>query len=249
MKRLLKIIPLLLLSLLLCGCGAKQKDEAKIIVASDIHYIAPELIEDRGYFEELMLGADGKATQYIGEITDAFLAQAIEAKPEAVIISGDLTMNGAKVSHLELAEKLSALTEAGIKVLVIPGNHDITRAAYRFLSDGVEPAKSVTPEEFREIYKDFGYSGAIAEDEKTLSYVAEINESLRILMLDVNTALKGSVPAATLKWIEQHAGGGRDGLHCVEGPAASGEQPEKVETAEAVSMDLEWSCYETGRAF
>lgn len=47
MKRLLKIIPLLLLSLLLCGCGAKQKDEAKIIVASDIHYIAPELIEDR----------------------------------------------------------------------------------------------------------------------------------------------------------------------------------------------------------
>jgi len=202
MKNRLLTFSMLILTLLFCGCSTKN-DNTVIWQTSDIHYISPELIEDMEFFEDLMEGADGKATQYISEITDAFIAEAVEAKPDAVIISGDLTLNGAKLSHEELAARLGEIKETGIKVLVIPGNHDITRQAYRFTADGVEPAESITADEFRSIWNEFGFSDAIAADEKTLSYVSEINEGLRILMVDVNTALKGSVPASTLKWIEQ----------------------------------------------
>lgn len=41
-----------------------------------------------------------------------------------LIISGDLTLQGKK-SHEELAEKPEQVENAGITVVVIPGNHDI----------------------------------------------------------------------------------------------------------------------------
>ena len=50
----------------------------------------------------------------------------------ALILSGDLSFNGEKTSHEELAGKLFKLQEQGIPVLVLPGNHDkIGRASCR----------------------------------------------------------------------------------------------------------------------
>ncbi len=65
---------------------------------------------------------DGKVTNYIWEITDAFVEEVLNERPDAVILSGDLSYNGEKASHIELAEKLSKIEDAGIPVLVIPGN-------------------------------------------------------------------------------------------------------------------------------
>ena len=53
--------------------AAETPAELTICVASDIHYIAPELTDGGAYFTELIENADGKAMQYCEEITDAFV--------------------------------------------------------------------------------------------------------------------------------------------------------------------------------
>ena len=200
------LIPVLLLIIViicitLSGCSAHS--QPVIWHASDIHYIAPELIEDRLQFIQLMENADGKMTHRIDDIADEFISEALKAGPDCVILSGDLTLNGAKESHIAFAGKLRALKEAGIEVLVMPGNHDIRGAAYRFREEGVEGFPAATPEEFREIYYDFGYSGALSTDPSSLSYMYELPGNVRILVIDTNSSLRGSVSGSTFKWIEE----------------------------------------------
>ena len=57
--------------------------------------------------------------EYCEEVTDAFIRQVIEEMPDALILSGDLTFNGEKASHVALAEKLSTIENAGIPVFPV----------------------------------------------------------------------------------------------------------------------------------
>jgi len=41
---------------------------------------------------------------------------------EVLLIPGDLTKDGEKLSHLELVQKLEPIIEKGIQTFVIPGN-------------------------------------------------------------------------------------------------------------------------------
>ena len=179
-------------------------DGTTICVATDIHYIAPELTDDGKYFTELIENADGKFMQYCEEITDSFVKEMITIKPEVVILSGDLTFNGAMASHEGLAQKLKSVEDAGIRVLVIPGNHDLnSRGAACFKGDGYTLVDNVSAEDFSQIYRDFGYEEALARDESSLSYVAELNSGARVLMIDVNTKeAPGELKDETLEWIK-----------------------------------------------
>ena len=108
-----------------------------LFVATDLHYLAPELADNGPYFQKLIASGDGKAMEHCEEITDAFLKQVLEQKPDALILSGDLTFNGAELSHATLAEKLLGIEKAGIPVLVLPGNHDLeNRMAASFQGTG-----------------------------------------------------------------------------------------------------------------
>ena len=106
-KKLIFIsITVLLLTLSVCFLYYKKekyvstdREKMTIYIASDVHYISPELTDNGPYFTSLIKSADGKAMQYIEEITDAFIDQMIISNPDAVILSGDLTFNGAKESH------------------------------------------------------------------------------------------------------------------------------------------------------
>ena len=178
--------------------------EITLIEATDLHYIAPSLTDHGPYFEAMIQNSDGKVMEYIEELTDAFLSEVIERKPDALILSGDLTLNGARLSHEALAGKLRSVYDAGIPVLVIPGNHDLeNKDAARFAKDGFSRVESVTSEKFAEIYADFGPARAMARDGASLSYIAEITPLLRVLMLDVNTAESSNrVKEETLAWVE-----------------------------------------------
>lgn len=107
------------------------KGPPKIMIASDTHLLAKELMDGGTAFMNKMLSDDGKTTAYSGEIVDALLDEALLEQPDALVLSGDLTFEGERLSHQELAGKLKNLQDAGVQVLVIPGNHDIhnTRAA------------------------------------------------------------------------------------------------------------------------
>ncbi len=201
----MRLFPLLLFSLLLSLSvyAPAQTDAPQIIVATDLHFIAPELTDGGAYFTRMIENADGKVTAYTAPLTDAFISEVIAQRPECLILCGDLTFNGARLSHVRLAKKLNAVYEAGIPVYVIPGNHDVNSgAAASFSGDGYARVPSVTPEEFARIYEDFGYGSAIARDAQTLSYVAEPIPGVRVVMLDVNST-GNLVPDETFDWLEK----------------------------------------------
>lgn len=196
--------------------------EKTAIVATDIHYLSRFLTDGGSSFQQMVEHGDGKVVTYIEQIVDAFLEQVIEKKPDMLILSGDLTLDGEKISHQELAEKLYAVEEAGIPVLVIPGNHDINnRHAAEYRGNDRLPAEFTTPREFKDIYEDFGYNEAISQDRTTLSYVYEVDEYNRILMLDTcqyqqKARVGGAILSATYDWIEaQLEAAWEDGMNII----------------------------------
>ena len=183
--------------------------EGRAVIGTDIHYLSRELTDGGSVFQYMVEHGDGKVVTYIEQITDAFLEEVIRQKPDVLILSGDLTLDGEKKSHEELAEKLYTVEEAGIPVVVIPGNHDINnRHAAQYKGEERFPAEFTTPEEFRDIYWDFGYGEAVSEDLTSLSYVYELDEHNWLLMLGTcqyqqKALVGGAISTETYGWIEE----------------------------------------------
>lgn len=183
--------------------------EKKIVVATDIHYFAEKLAGNRcESFIQMARNNDGRVLEYGWEVMDAFLDDMREEKPDLLILSGDLTLNGERASHEELAGLLEELSEDGIDVAVIPGNHDINNPnACRYTSDGTEKVDSITAADFASIYADLGYVAADSRDPASLSYLYKIDSDNWVLMLDscqydpVNE-VGGMIRRETYEWME-----------------------------------------------
>lgn len=181
----------------------------EIVLATDIHYLAEELAGNRCQsFIDYVYGGDGRVLLYSWEILDAFIEDMKEKDPDLLLISGDLTLNGEKASHEELASLLEELDDEGIPVLVIPGNHDINNPyAKRFSGMNSYQVDSITAEEFEDIYAEFGYVAADSRDPNSLSYLYKVDSSLWLLMLDscqydpVNQ-VGGMIQSGTYNWME-----------------------------------------------
>ncbi len=169
-KTLLKVLSLFLaLALIVVSIPFTVSAETASVrfgVISDIHYFAKELKGD--YSEEYKEWLYNKHKEYddadslLTNALDGVLRNAAENGETYVLLPGDLTKDGEKKSHQALAEKLAAFeAETGIPVFVVPGNHDINNSnAITFENGFEEPADITTPEDFREIYADFGYADA-----------------------------------------------------------------------------------------
>ena len=69
-------------------------------------------------------------------------------------------------------------------------------------------------DDFREIYTDFGYSGAYSYDQDTLSYIYELSDDKWALMLDTTLTkynedidlniVGGALEESTMAWLEEH---------------------------------------------
>lgn len=200
---------LLFLCLLLVPALARSETAVTLFTATDLHYIAPGLTDNGAYFTRLIEQADGKVMAYSEALIDAFVDQVIAEKPGALILSGDLTFNGARQSHESLAAKLALIQAAGVPVFVLPGNHDLnSKNAARFEGGGYTLVDGVTSAEFASIYHAFGFDSALSRDAASLSYTAELPGGLLLLMLDVNTdAAPNAVSEDTLRWAEKQLSG------------------------------------------
>jgi 3',5'-cyclic AMP phosphodiesterase CpdA len=190
--------------------------QALIYVTNDVHYLA-ESLHDRGpLFQRVINARDGKNIDVQEGILGGLRVSVERERPDIILLNGDLTYNGERESHLALARYLEELERSGARVYVIPGNHDINNPLARsFFEDHAGAVESVSPREFEKIYRNFGYAEAVFRDRKTLSYVAEPMQGLRLLMLDSNKyrnnrilrypEVSGAISRSTKKWIRRAA--------------------------------------------
>lgn len=199
------------------GSGQKEGEEPEeppyeppyFIIASDLHYQSPLMTDFGEAFQNFVRNDDGKVVEYVDSITDAFLAETAGKQPDALILSGDLTQNGEKVNHEELAKKLRLLESQGVPVVVIPGNHDINHpSAASFEGTEKKKADNINAEEFYSIYREFGYDEAMDRDENSLSYIYQADERYWLMMLDScqydpENKIGGRIRKETLLWMEK----------------------------------------------
>lgn len=185
----------------LVGCS---KPELTIVHVSDMHYFSPSLIENEDFMWKVSMESDGKDTVQSALIAQAFVDDMLKLKPDAVVITGDLTLNGEEASHEELRELLGRLKDIGIEVYVMTGNHDVNMTAYRYTNDGVEEVPSFGSQRFEDHWWDFGYGDALSQDRWSNSYIAKLNEKTWLLAVDSNTGSKGTIRKSTLDWIDEN---------------------------------------------
>lgn len=189
----------------LCARAEQPVRKYTLMLATDLHYISPSLTDHGAYFTAMLEAGDGKVTAYCEELVRAFVDEVITAAPDALILSGDLTFNSAKLSHEDLVRRLAPIREAGIPIYAIPGNHDLNcYSAASFSGDSFTRVESMTADGFAALYDDFGYGSALSRDAHSLSYIAEIAPDLRLVMLDVNaTTVPNTVVTGTFAWLEE----------------------------------------------
>ena len=212
MKKKLILISLLLISS--CNKVDLGNLETSIYIASDIHLYSNNLIgENNVNCVKEKFTSDGRVQEYDYELVNSLVNEVNKNKPEFLVISGDLSFNGERDSHLELVKLLDKIEDT--KVLVIPGNHDTySLNSFSCLNYEVTTIDSITSDEFKTIYKDYGYSNAYSCDKESLSYIYEISEDKWLMMLDTNQSkynyeynmniVSGNINEDTYKWMEEN---------------------------------------------
>lgn len=185
----------------------------QFLVASDLHYYDPALGTSGPAFQAYV-DSDRKMLAQSQELLETLIGEIGRSPAQFVLISGDLTKDGEKPNHERMAAYLATIEQGGRQVFVVPGNHDIENPdAVRYTATGTEPVPVVTPTEFAQIYRDFGYDQALARDPNSLSYLAEPVPGLWLLAIDScdyadNLAMgepqtNGRLTQDRLDWIEK----------------------------------------------
>ncbi|HVU55245.1 MAG TPA: metallophosphoesterase [Puia sp.] len=186
----------------------------KVAIVSDIHYMDPSLLDSNaasGTAFQNYLNQDPKLLQYSAAVFKKVMAQLSTAKPDILLVPGDITKDGEKIDHQVMAGFFDKLRNQGIAVYVMPGNHDINNAkAKRYVGNNEYPVAMTSRAEFETIYANFGYRAAIARDTASLSYVAQLQPGLRLISIDASKyedygpggdVAEGRIKPATLTWI------------------------------------------------
>jgi hypothetical protein len=182
----------------------------RFAVISDPHLYDIGLGVEGAAFKTYM-DNDRKLLPETNEILSEALAKVKGLDPSFLLVCGDLTKDGERRDHLLMAKELS---RSGLRVFVVPGNHDILNPdAMSFSEQGATRVPNVTPAEFAEIYRNFGYGDALFRDPGSLSYVAEPAAGLWLLAVDSasysGNAAKGrpetgaGLTQGTVDWIEE----------------------------------------------
>ena len=173
------------------------------------------LVTDTHYFEP-SLGAGGKAYNEYMKREQYFMAEssdivkatfnklAQDKSTELVIIPGDLTKNGEFESHKGFIKELYGLKEAGKRIYVITAGHDYGEKSRAFAGDECIEVEGTPFEIIPDLYRDFGYGNALAVDSRTLSYVAEVEEGIRMLAINCDSPdkQKGSIDSELYEWMK-----------------------------------------------
>lgn len=173
--------------------------QTRIMVISDPHTVS-------GDKQATVESQSGKLDKHSYDIFSKAAKNIIQSKPDLLLVCGDLTYNGEVTSHDAAHAILKTVSDAGIPVKVIPGNHDILNP--NSIDDG---SANITAEEFASRYVDMGYESGVERDVNSLSWATSINDKLAIIGLDANIYSTGTyysdgcLRTSTLNWMKEQA--------------------------------------------
>ncbi len=173
------------------------------------------LVTDTHYFEP-SLGASGKAFEEYMSREQYFMAESSyivksvfdeiskDSETQLVIIPGDVSKNGEIESHKSFIKELQKLKSAGKRVYVLTAGHDYNEHSRAFVNDEMIQVEGTPFKELHNLYYDFGYSEALAVDESTLSYIAQIEDGIRLLAINCDSEgnPKGTIDGRLADWIK-----------------------------------------------
>ena len=219
MKKIFSLTLIIALILGLSACGSKEEEPfekgeklASVFVATDTHLLSNDLFSpDNQKYVKKAMTADGRVQEHDYLLMEALVEEVNREKPDALIITGDLTFYGEKTSHKSFVSFLDRI-DKDVKLLVIPGNHDFNIDGCRsYFDDAPHGENTVSGPEFCKMYEDYGYSGALSYDGDSHSYIYEINDSLWAVMLDTTlceynyeaglNSAGGAIWEETMEWL------------------------------------------------
>ena len=207
MKKILSVFLSIVLVLSCCTLMtfSSDGDTTTFAVASDLHYdhARTEPFEVYTPDDEIFWYANRRAQMEdeSGFIIDELLRQCAENDAvKFLLIPGDLVDDGRSIQtqHHDVAEKLRAFeTSTGKPVYVINGNHDAAD----------HEGCATTYDEFKSIYWEFGYDEALEIRENDCSYVADLNDSYRLIAVDScqEASTEDGMTTEKVEWVVKQA--------------------------------------------
>lgn len=161
-----------------------QDKKTSFWVISDTHLIADSLHDHGQAFSQMQKTSQGKDLYYQETALSAFVRMAQKKKPATIIVTGDVTFNGERVSAEKFAEIFKLLEET--QLLVLPGNHDIYDGwAREFRGKKQYYAGQISPRMWRNIFKT-SYKNAVSVDDESLAYSVQLNPDYLLILADSN---------------------------------------------------------------
>ncbi|MGL4193435.1 MAG: metallophosphoesterase family protein [Vibrio sp.] len=227
---------------LLSGCNNDSKDtyfndSIKIGIVTDTHlYDASMGADIDGEFFQSAISSDRKAFLQSQELLDNAIQEMINNDIKVILVPGDLTKDGERINHNKVRESLQYAKDKGIKVYVVPGNHDMNNP-YGFKESltqtptakgavylegnehGIDPGtmaphmtnatgEPLFMENWDVFYRDFGFSEAVSRDPNSFSFVAEPIDGVQILVID---AITSSIKDVQKHWQSDNSDYGKTG--------------------------------------
>lgn len=186
-----------------------MKKPLKLTFIADTHYYSKTL-GTTGRQYELRSGSDQKCLGETEEIINAAFEEIAKSDTDFVLIAGDITNDGERISHKEFKEKLDRLAKHK-KVYLITATHDwcCDRNPRSFNGNTVSKAvPTMNPQELYPYYYDYTIRDAISKFKThlgTYSYVVQLSDSVRLLALndDQNGRGRAGFTEEHFKWIDR----------------------------------------------
>lgn len=176
--------------------GSKaETGSMKFTTVTDIHLYPQSLTGNNSEAWQEYCARNYKLFNYSESMLRTALDTMLIRNPELkyVFIPGDLTRDGEYKGHVALAEILGEYEKNyGVSFIVINGNHDVNSTDAATFENGIqEQTRTITADEFRQVYAEFGYDLAVSEFAKPgdnvagqLSYAVDFDEGYRLIVLD-----------------------------------------------------------------
>lgn len=183
----------------------------EVWVISDTHLIDDSLHDNGQAFSQMQKTSQGKDLYYQEIALTAFKKMAEQKKPAAIIVTGDVTFNGERVSAEKFASIFNSLKDT--KLLVLPGNHDIFDGwAREFRGKKQFYAGQISPMFWRSIFEK-SYRLAESKDDNSLAYSVQLNPDYFLILADSNYYGKeesfsaprtaGAIQEKELHWLKE----------------------------------------------